>query len=48
MDCAQFEEVIHDLDRPGAQALALREAALNHAEFCGHCARLMTEAEWAG
>jgi len=45
MDCAQFEELVHDLDRSGTQAAALRESALAHAESCGRCARLMTETE---
>lgn len=45
MDCAQFEEVLHDLDRPGTRGLALREVALAHAESCSRCAQLMTDAE---
>jgi len=45
MDCSQFEEVLHDLDRPGTRGLALREVALVHAESCSHCAQLMTDAE---
>jgi hypothetical protein len=45
MDCGQFEEVVHDLDRPGTPGLAMRETALGHAEACSRCARLMTEAE---
>jgi hypothetical protein len=45
MDCAQFEEVLHDLDRPGTEEFALRENALAHAESCSRCARLLTEAE---
>lgn len=45
MDCGKFEEVVHDLDRPGTRGLELRETALVHAESCGRCARLMTEAE---
>ncbi|MGA8367529.1 MAG: hypothetical protein ACLQMT_10675 [Candidatus Acidiferrales bacterium] len=44
MDCARFEELLHDLDRKGTQA-ALRESALAHAESCGRCARLLTESE---
>ena len=43
--CAQFQDVLQDLDRPGTQGLALRESALAHAESCAHCARLMTQAE---
>jgi hypothetical protein len=45
MDCSQFEEMVHDLDRPGTPGLALREVALAHAESCSDCARLMTDAE---
>ncbi|HEX4077189.1 MAG TPA: hypothetical protein VHX49_17455 [Candidatus Acidoferrales bacterium] len=45
MSCLQFEEIVHDLDRPGTHALALREAALEHAESCAHCAQLLTETE---
>jgi hypothetical protein len=45
MSCLEFEEIVHDLDRPGTHALALREAALEHAESCAHCAQLLTEAE---
>jgi hypothetical protein len=45
MDCSEFEEVLHDLDRPGTRGLAMRETALGHAESCEPCARLMTEAE---
>jgi len=44
MDCAQFEELVHDLDRPRTPA-ALRESALAHAERCARCAWLMTETE---
>ncbi|MGH9745567.1 MAG: hypothetical protein ACRD59_05580, partial [Candidatus Acidiferrales bacterium] len=45
MDCAQFEEIVHELDRPETRGPELREAALNHAESCGRCAVLLTEAE---
>jgi hypothetical protein len=45
MDCAQFGEIVHDLDRPGTQGLGLRDAALLHAETCNDCAQLMTETE---
>lgn len=44
MDCARFDEVVHDLDRPGTDA-ALRESALAHAELCARCARIVTEVE---
>lgn len=45
MDCSQFEEALDDLDRAGTPGLALREAALTHAEACGRCAQLMTDSE---
>jgi len=45
MDCAQFESIVHDIERPGTEGFALREGALAHAESCSRCARLMTEAE---
>jgi hypothetical protein len=43
MDCAQFEEIVHELDRPGTEGAALRESALAHAESCSRCAQLLTE-----
>ena len=45
MDCARFQEIVHDLDRPGTQGSALRETALAHAESCSRCAQLLTEVE---
>jgi len=45
MDCAQFESIVHEIERPGTEGFALRESALEHAESCGRCARLMIEAE---
>jgi hypothetical protein len=45
MDCAQFEEIVHELDRPGTRGAQLREVALNHAESCGRCGVLLTETE---
>ena len=45
MDCAQFERLLHDLDRPGTEGFSLREAALGHAESCSVCAQLLTQAE---
>jgi hypothetical protein len=45
MDCAQFAEIVHDLERPGTEGFALRDGALAHAETCSQCARLMTNAE---
>ena len=45
MNCFQFEELFHDLDRPGTEGFAARESALAHAESCSRCARLLTQAE---
>ncbi|HEX4003355.1 MAG TPA: hypothetical protein VHX36_11955 [Candidatus Acidoferrales bacterium] len=45
MSCLEFGEIVHDLDRPGTHALALRERALAHAESCARCAQLLTEME---
>ena len=45
MDCAQFQEVLHELDRPGTEGATLCERALAHAEFCSNCAALLTEVE---
>lgn len=45
MDCVAFEEIVHDLDRPGTHGGALRERALAHAESCARCAQLLTEIE---
>lgn len=45
MNCIQFEEMVHDLDRPGTRGAEMRESALAHAETCGHCAQLLTEVE---
>jgi hypothetical protein len=45
MNCAEFKEVLHDLDRPGTPGLGLREEALAHAEACETCALAMIESE---
>jgi hypothetical protein len=45
MSCSEFEEIVHDLDRPGTHGVALREEALAHAESCDRCAQLLTETE---
>jgi len=45
MDCAQFEEIVHDIERPGTEGFAQREPALAHAESCADCARLLTGLE---
>jgi hypothetical protein len=45
MDCLQFAEALHELDRPGTPGAAVREGALAHAELCSDCGALVTEAE---
>jgi len=45
MDCAQFESIVHEIERPGTEGFALRESALQHAELCDRCVRLMIDAE---
>ena len=45
MKCAEFEEIVHELDRPATKGGELREEALIHAESCGRCAVLLTECE---
>lgn len=45
MKCSEFEEILHELDRPGTKGNALREEGLIHAESCGHCGALLTETE---
>lgn len=45
MDCSQFEELFHDLDRPGTDGFAARQSVLEHAESCSRCAQLLTQAE---
>jgi len=45
MDCAQFQAVLHELDRPGTEGATLCERALAHAELCSDCATLLIEVE---
>lgn len=50
MNCAEFDEIVHDLDRsdvaprPAGGAI-LPDTVLAHAESCSRCARLLTELE---
>jgi hypothetical protein len=46
MDCATFQNIVHDLDRAGTSGAALRESVLAHAESCHTCAALLTQVEW--
>lgn len=45
MDCARFESIVHEIERPGTEGFALRESAYEHAESCDCCARLLMETE---
>ena len=45
MDCIQFKEIYHELDRPGTSGYRFRERALSHAEACPRCGALLTEGE---
>lgn len=41
IDCAQFEEIVHELERVGTPGFDLREDAFAHAESCPRCAGLL-------
>jgi hypothetical protein len=45
MDCAEFHDVLHELDRPGTRGAAEFENAITHAESCGDCGVLLVEEE---
>jgi hypothetical protein len=45
MDCTQFKEIYHELDRLGTSGYRFRERALSHAEACPRCGVLLTEGE---
>jgi hypothetical protein len=45
MDCAEFRDVLHELDRPGTRGAAELDSAMTHAEGCGDCAVLLVEGE---
>jgi hypothetical protein len=46
MDCATFQDLVHDLDRAGTPGAKQSESALAHAESCHNCAALLTQVEW--
>jgi hypothetical protein len=48
MDCAEFRDVLHDLERPGTRGAAAFESAMTHAEGCGDCGVLLVEEESLG
>ena len=43
MDCARFAEIVHDLERRGTEAHAVRQSALAHAEACERCGSLLEQ-----
>jgi len=45
MDCAEFIEIYHELDRPDTSGSLFRERALAHAETCASCGALLTDGE---
>lgn len=45
MDCARFESIVHEIQRPGTEGFALRESVFEHAESCDRCGRLMMETQ---
>lgn len=45
MDCIQFQEIYHELDRLGTSGFRFRERALAHAESCAGCGALLTDGE---
>ena len=45
VDCVEFKEIYHDLDRPETSGFRLREQALAHAESCACCGMLLTDGE---
>jgi hypothetical protein len=45
MNCSEFEEIVHELDRPGTAGFAARDAAFSHAESCDRCTELLTQSE---
>ncbi|HEY0702031.1 MAG TPA: hypothetical protein VGD60_04620 [Candidatus Acidoferrales bacterium] len=48
MDCAEFREVLHELDRVGTPGAASFDAAMLHAEACGDCGVRLVEQESLG
>jgi len=48
MDCPEFREVLHELDRPGTRGAAAFDSAMAHAEGCGDCGVLLVEEESLG
>jgi len=45
MDCAEFRDVLHELDRPGTRGADSFASAMMHAEGCSDCGALLVEEE---
>src|ERR1700677_759078 len=45
MECVEFNEIYHDLDRPGTPGFRFRERALEPAETCAGCGVLRSDGE---
>jgi hypothetical protein len=45
MNCAEFRDVLRELDRPATRGAAEFERAMTHAEGCGDCGVLLVEEE---
>lgn len=45
MDCAEFRDLLHELDRPGTRGADASGSALMHAEGCSDCGVLLVEEE---
>lgn len=41
IDCTQFEDIVHELERPGTRGFEMRAAAEAHAESCKRCGALL-------
>jgi hypothetical protein len=48
MNCLEFRELLHELDRPGTHGAAQLDSAMAHAEGCGDCGVLLVEEESLG
>src|SRR5450631_1187101 len=48
MDCAEFRDLLRELDRPGTRGAAVLDGAMAHAEACGDCGVLLVEEESLG
>ena len=48
MNCLEFRELLHELDRPGTRGAAQLDTAMAHAEGCGDCGVLLVEEESLG